>query len=131
MANLWQLKKLSTGEALNDPQPLPENWGPIFGLLGMKDKLNDLSWLGNDYVDIGWIETAEEYNPGIAEQLSKEQQELDKARQMLRDSDWSMLPDVPMSKEEKAKWIEYRKLLRDIKLQPEFPDNIHWPIQPE
>ena len=34
MSKLWQLKKLSDGSALSEPQPLPENWGPIFGLHG-------------------------------------------------------------------------------------------------
>jgi hypothetical protein len=29
---MWQLKKLSTGEALNEPQDLPDNWKNISSL---------------------------------------------------------------------------------------------------
>ena len=52
---LWQLKKLSSGESLNEPQLLPENWGPIFGMAGFADRIGDLSWLGEAYNDIGWV----------------------------------------------------------------------------
>ena len=56
---LWQLKKLSTGEALNEPQLLPENWGPIFGLHGFMDRIGDLSWLGEAYEGQGWVEVGD------------------------------------------------------------------------
>ena len=51
---LWQLINPQTGEKLNEPQQLPENWGPIFGLAGVKDRLGDLSWLG--ITDQAWVE---------------------------------------------------------------------------
>ena len=41
----WQLRKLSTNEVLEDASVLPTNWGPIFGLAGVKDQLGDLSWV--------------------------------------------------------------------------------------
>ena len=65
---LWQLKNLSTNEALGAPQELPENWGPIFGLSGVKDKLGDLAWVG--LPDQGWFETtqaSEDENPSTAD----------------------------------------------------------------
>ena len=42
-----------------------------------------------------------------------------------------MLSDVPMTAGDKAKWIEYRRGLREIRLQPGFPDSIQWPARPE
>lgn len=45
-------------------------------------------------------------------------------------SDWTQLPDYPMSAEEKAAWAVYRQQLRDITNQPGFPDNIIWPTEP-
>jgi hypothetical protein len=39
---MWQLKRLSTGEALNEPQDLPDNWKNISSLKGSIDRLNDL-----------------------------------------------------------------------------------------
>lgn len=50
---LWQLRNIVTGENLTDPQPLPENYSSIFGLSGFKEKLNDLSWIGES--DKGWF----------------------------------------------------------------------------
>ena len=57
---MWQLRKLSTNEALSEAGPLPNNWGPIFGLHGFQEKIGDLSWIGPDYVDQGWIELSAE-----------------------------------------------------------------------
>tara|TARA_R110002126_G_scaffold4598_1_gene24279 strand:- start:949 stop:1311 length:363 start_codon:yes stop_codon:yes gene_type:complete len=56
----WQLKKLSTNEALSEPSALPINWGPIFGLHGFVEKLGDLSWLGTAYADQGWVSLSTE-----------------------------------------------------------------------
>lgn len=130
---LWQLKKISSGEALNDPQPLPENWGPIFGLSGIKDRLGDLSWLGPHLADQGWFEVGEVpdeiFNANLTgktvEEIVKEQ-----AKAALAESDWTMLPDVPLTVEQKSIWLAYRKGLREIHLQPGFPSDISWPAKP-
>ena len=124
---LWQLKRISTNQALNEPQKLPENWGPIFGLSGVKDKLGDLSWIGLE--DQGWFEV-EGTLPSSGESTLSDI-EWNKAKGLLIDSDWSMLSDVPMTVGDKQKWIEYRKALREIKLQEGFPDTISWPAKPE
>ena len=126
---MWQLKKLSTGEALNAPQKLPENWGPIFGLAGIQDQLGDLSWLGEAYADQGWVVVGDA--PAEPAQSTEAELAWEKAKQMLRESDWSMLSDVPMNKTQKALWVAYRKELREIRLQSEFPSNIIWPVIPE
>ena len=126
---LWQLKKLSTGEALNQPQKLPENWGPIFGLAGIQDQLGDLSWLGEDFVDQGWVVVGEE--PAPPAPPSEVFVVWEQAKQMLQESDWSMLSDVPMTAGNKASWIEYRRNLREVRTQSGFPTDIQWPIKPE
>jgi hypothetical protein len=125
---LWQLKKLSTNEALNEPQKLPENWGPIFGLAGIQDRLGDLSWLGEAYSDQGWFVVGES-SPAPA-QATEAELAWEKAKRLLRESDWTMLSDVPMTKTEKTLWIEYRRILREIRLHPDFP-NMSWPVAPE
>jgi hypothetical protein len=126
---LWQLKNLKTGEALNDPQKLPENWGPIFGMSGIVDRIGDLSWLGDSYADMGWVVVGEA--PAEPAQATKAELEWERAKKLLQDSDWAMLPDVPMTVGEKSKWIAYRKGLREIRLQAGFPETIVWPIKPE
>ena len=127
---LWQLKKLSTGEALNEPQKLPENWGPIFGMPGIQDRIGDLSWLGEAYTDQGWV-VVEGEAPADPVQATQAELAWENAKRLLRESDWAVLSDVPMNKTQKTLWIEYRRELREVRLQPEFPTNIIWPTIPE
>ena len=128
---LWQLRKLSTNENLNEPQPLPENWGPIHGMLGFKDQLGDLSWLNNPEVaDQGWFETDIDETVAVPVNASTSDVVIATSRQLLTESDWAMMPDVPMTNGDKTKWQDYRKALREIKLQPGFPDQVTWPQKP-
>ena len=48
---------------------------------------------------------------------------------MLRDSDWTQLPDSPLTETKRAEWATYRQALRDITdtyadnlVEVEFPD---------
>ena len=125
---MWQLKNLKTGAALNDPQKLPENWGPIFGMSGIVDRIGDLSWLGDYYADMGWVVVGEA--PPEPAQATEADLEWDRAKKLLAESDWSMLPDVPMTSGQKSAWIAYRKALREVRLQPGFPKTINWPKKP-
>lgn len=50
-----------------------------------------------------------------------------KRNQLLTQSDWTQLPDVPISTKEA--WAIYRQALRDVTLQPD-PFNITWPTPP-
>lgn len=121
---------MSTNEALNEAGPLPNNWGPIFGLHGIQERLGDLSWLGENYADMGWIKI-DDSEISALETASPEHIAWEKAKQALRDSDWTMLPDVPMLAGEKDAWVSYRKALREIRSQNGFPHDIQWPIAPE
>jgi hypothetical protein len=47
----------------------------------------------------------------------------------LTKSDWTQLPDVPVSL--KNLWAPYRQALRDLTLQSGFPFNVVWPVPPE
>ena len=126
---MWQLKRLSTNEALSEPSPLPDNWGPIFGMAGVQDRLGDLSWLGEAYVDQGWVQVEDEANT-VAEAIPAELA-WEKAKALLRESDWAVLPDVPMLNEARQEWTAYRKQLREIRNQAGFPEQITWPTKPE
>lgn len=46
---------------------------------------------------------------------------------LLAESDWMALSDVTMT----DSWKNYRQELRDITLQPTFPDEVVWPTKPE
>jgi len=139
-AKLWQLKQISTGEPLNEPQLLPNNWGPIFGMEGFKDQLGDLSWLGMD--DKGWFIVGDapppppppEPEPGPPAPPAPEAEVFDPVAhrlKLLNDSDWAVLPDVPMTSTERRAWEEYRKNLRDLSLDVEWPNVTNWPSPPD
>jgi hypothetical protein len=49
---------------------------------------------------------------------------------ILFDTDWTQLPDAPLTEEQKFIWAEYRQALRDITEQAEFPENVTFPDQP-
>lgn len=46
---------------------------------------------------------------------------------LLSESDWTQIPDNPLSQSERESWATYRKQLRDIPEQTGFPTNITWP----
>lgn len=48
----------------------------------------------------------------------------------LIDSDWTQMPDSPLTTEQKAAWAEYRQALRDVTAQEGFPSSIQWPVAP-
>ena len=47
---------------------------------------------------------------------------------LLINTDWTQLPDVPESTKEK--WGAYRQALRDISKQAGFPHEVTWPVSP-
>lgn len=51
-----------------------------------------------------------------------------KRSQLLANSDWTQMPDVPHTV--KDLWAPYRQALRDVPQQAGFPDNIVWPTPP-
>ncbi len=49
---------------------------------------------------------------------------------LLKECDWTQLPDSPLTTEQKEAWRIYRQQLRDIPEQKGFPLNAFFPIQP-
>ena len=48
----------------------------------------------------------------------------------LQDSDWTQMPDSPLSAEKKAEWQTYRQALRDITLTATSCSDVIWPTEP-
>ena len=44
--------------------------------------------------------------------------------------DWTVANDTPLSDSVKAKWVTYRKALRDLPASESDPDDITWPDAP-
>jgi len=52
--------------------------------------------------------------------------------QLLKDSDWALMPDSPLSEEEKAKWITYRETLRKLPdVYASNPTEVVFPVRPD
>jgi hypothetical protein len=54
----------------------------------------------------------------------------ERAKQLLRDTDWTMLPDVPMTSDTRRAWEDWRRFLREIRSHRDFP-NVTIPAAPE
>lgn len=46
---------------------------------------------------------------------------------LLKESDWTQLPDAPVNHQA---WADYRQALRDIPDQAGFPTDVNWPQAP-
>jgi hypothetical protein len=94
---------------------------------GIKDRLSDLSWLGDAYADQGWVEVGEEAPvPMTAADVNET------IAYLLKDTAWSVAEDdLTITKGQRADWITYRQALRNIPLQVGFPADITWPTKPE
>lgn len=49
---------------------------------------------------------------------------------LLAESDWTQMPDSPLSSEEKFLWSDYRQLLRNLPQQFAKPEDVVWPEAP-
>lgn len=56
---------------------------------------------------------------------------LKKRISLLQSSDWTQIPNNPLTLEQQQAWATYRQALRDITLQPGYPLNIIWPTPPQ
>jgi len=50
-----------------------------------------------------------------------------KRDRLLTESDWTQMPDVPLSEPEQDAWRAYRQTLRAVPQQPGFPYWVVWP----
>lgn len=50
--------------------------------------------------------------------------------QLLADTDYTQLPDVPISTALRGAFATYRQALRDVPSQPSFPASVTWPTRP-
>ena len=121
---MWQLRKLSTNEPLSEAGPLPNNWGPIFGLHGFQEKLGDLSWLGPAYADKGWVELTEAEEKALRTAKVMSRIEAEKAVATVE------LGNSNLTIGEKIAWNEYLIALDAVCLCPDFDCHPKFPIRP-
>lgn len=49
---------------------------------------------------------------------------------LLSQTDWTQVPDAPLTADQVAAYKTYRTALRDITKQPGYPSAIEWPVAP-
>lgn len=54
-----------------------------------------------------------------------------KRQRLLYSSDWTQLPNGPLTAAQQAAWANYRQRLRDVTAQSGYPFNVLWPIPPQ
>lgn len=74
-----------------------------------------------DYSSKQWVDNID---------LSKQQISI-KRNALLFQSDWTQIPNNPLTSEKQQQWADYRQQLRDIPTQSGYPFNVVWPTQPE
>lgn len=64
----------------------------------------------------------------VMERIKVDQARSDRA-QLLRDTDWTQMPDAQLTAAQKSAMAAYRQTLRDMPAQPGWP-NLPWPAIP-
>lgn len=93
---------------------------------GYIERLGDLSWVG--YPDQGWFIVSQkeiDYNE------QKKAIDLQIKCLLYESSDKVSVDNVEITKGERIAWMEYRRLLKEINLQPGYPFEIDWPKKPD
>jgi hypothetical protein len=73
-----------------------------------------------DFTTKQWVQ---QENLAIADVLPKRQR-------LLYSSDWTQIPNNPLTSEQQAAWATYRQELRDIPSQSGYPFNVIFPTPP-
>ena len=83
---------------------------------------------GDDIIQLDLIYDEDAHNDACWEMIRGERDRL------LKDSDWAMFVDVPMSAGKKTEWEDYRQALRDVPqtpgIDPKDDSTYSWPSQP-
>lgn len=144
---------VENGNIVGRPKPIPVNWKNISNFHTLDNQtLKNYGWYPYRFVEAQ--KTDNQYYDGsdfIIEETevveyqkvrNKTDQEINneieskwisirnKRNYLLSQTDWTQLPDSPLSVEKQSEWQSYRQQLRDVTIQVD-PFNIQWPTEPE
>lgn len=76
-----------------------------------------------------WLEQGN--NPDPVEPIQKTWEEIIGQRNtLLQESDWTQLPDVPLTPEKRAEWVTYRGEVRTVTERFSNPNDVVFPTPP-
>lgn len=135
---IYQLKTgkpITTGSCSNidfEKQVVPVDCGiiPLFVELNsqfvVSEKVENLPPKPDGFYSFDYTNKIWKFNEEESKKYIKKQRQM-----LLLSSDWTQLPNNPLTSEQQAAWATYRQQLRDITSQSGYPTNVVWPIQPE
>lgn len=121
----------------NEHTPLPDGYVFVKEAIGM-----EYDWITYNYKEENPIRRRDGFwyrNYVAIERPEEEKNQLANYRaseirternKKLKDTDWTVMPDSPLTESEKQAWIKYRDELRKVPQQPEFPKSFFWPALP-
>lgn len=74
-----------------------------------------------DYQTKQWVR-----DTSVQEELVKNQRD-----ELLYQSDWTQIPNNPLTEQKQQEWAVYRQQLRDVTDQSGYPFDVIWPTKPE
>lgn len=89
-------------------------------------KITEVDWRAKKVED-GAVVDRTNYQPDVEpENIARRDTEL-------LASDWSQLPDSPLTDEQKTEWRTYRQALRDLTTHSNWPNlnEVDWPLMPQ
>lgn len=119
--------RLNDGTAPSDPTTYTDKQLAEAGFTGpytkpeFNDEVETQAW---DFEEQNWVTTP------IPNEVFWEKMRGTRDK-LLSSSDWSQLPDAPLTSSQKTQWKTYRQELRDLPINTEDPKNIVWPLQPK
>lgn len=115
------LNALGVDPILEGAQPILTRFQSVVKTGPEQDAKGNWTWV---YIVVDWSE--EQIEEATTKQWGSVRTERDVR---LQNSDWSQLPDVPLTEDQKIAWVEYRQALRDVTNQTD-PFDIVWPVKP-
>ena len=103
------------------------NWLPNLPWQDWFEVTGECSGFGGEFLIPNWQTKTCEINQEVYTSYMQDIV-LAERQSLLKDSDWSQLPDVPEAT--KLAWQPYRQALRDVTLQEGYPFNVVWPQPP-
>lgn len=144
---------VQNGQIVGRPRPLPVSWDNISNFhVFDNETVKQYGWYPHRFVSaqvgdnqiINGSNIVIEENEVVEYQTvrNKTEQEIieeidgmwcairERRNELLKDCDWTQLPDSPLTNQKQTEWQIYRQELRDITNQNN-PFAINWPIKPE
>ena len=93
-----------------------------------------LNYNGKTYENFSYDELIERGLPDLIVKKAFEEHKLSDLRQQRNqlhsETDWTQIPDAPLTPEKQIEYSSYRQALRDITNNLDNPDEVTWPIKP-